>query len=944
MKSIFTKTRRFLFAAALLIGCGYQANAQLAAGDLVFTSYNTKGSAGVDTFTFVLLKALPGSSTINFTDRGYGGSSYNTDNGSSETSIRWISGSTTLPIGTEVRIVGLNATLVSTGAANGTVTAITGTLGLSLTGLDQVIAYTGTLNTNAVAIAGIHWNNCSGATTTANWDIVGTCATVTGVSGSTLPPSLTNSNGAMWCGVTGGVARIGGKFMCSGTPYSDVTSLRAAILDNTNWSFITSTGEALTVPAGCTYYGVAAPTITTDPSPASVCASSPSSFSIAASNATSYKWQVKIGSAAFTDVPNAGVYSGATTTTLSLSSSPASANGYIYRAVAMNSGGGDTSATALLTVANGVPTISVNPSDAEICPAGSTILSAAATGGTITYKWQVSTGGGFTDITDGGVYSNSGTGSLSITAAPNSMYGTQYRLNATNACGTSSSTAATLTFRTTWTGTTSTNWNVAGNWSCNRVPDTLTDVVIGTASNQPTISTVANARNLILNTGGTLTISASNTLGLAGAITNAGGTLTATATNAAVNFNSLRPNQPVAGGTYFNVQFTGAGNKVLAGDVTVNGSANILTNQLVILGNYTLTIGATGSVSANASRYFVTNGTGGLKKMGITSTSFVYPVGSGTSYTPFLVNNSGGTSDNFTGRVIDGVYTSYVNDVPQGAAITSKVVNKTWFVTEDVPGGSNVQMIVQWNQSDELSGFVRTSIIFSHYTNGAWNPIRLQGASPSTGAGPYTATRTGINSFSPFGIGNIQTALPLNMLSFDGVKTEKGNKLTWATADEKNIADFGIERSEDGSNFKAIDKVAARNEAGSTANNYEFTDNTGAIASSRLYYRLKINEQDGTHNYSNTITINQDNNRGGFSLQVSPNPVDGSEIYIQSATRSEGNVEISIVDMAGKRWYQQSATLSGDRLPINVKAMPAGIYMIRVQQGATVQSVKLVRH
>lgn len=932
MKKTFTSLKQLFMLAALFI-CGTPlANAQ-AVGDIVFTGYDTKGTATTDFFTFVVLTPLPAGTTINFTDRGYGGSSYNADNGSSESTIRWISGTSILPIGTEVKIMGLTAAILNENNTlpAGSVTALTGTLGLSLTGLDQVIAYTGTLNTNAVAIAGIHWNNCSGNTTTANWDIVGTCATVTGVSGSTMPPGLSNSNAAMWAGLTGGVARICGKFKCPTTKYGSTSDLRTAIMNNDNWTFITTTSETLAVGNSCTYLS-SGPAISAQPSDANVCAGTGTSFSITSATATSYKWYVKIGSGNFTEIPNAGVYSGATTATLTMSSVPASANGYIYRAEAINSSGTTTSNQAVLNVANGVPTIGANPSAAAICPGGNTILSASATGGTVTYKWQVNTGSGFADITDGGIYSNSSTGSLTITGAPTSMYGFQYRLTATNTCGTSYSNAAVLTFISTWTGTNSTNWNIGANWSCNVVPDAQTDVVIGTATNQPTVSTVANVRNVTLNTGGTLTIAAANTLSLTGSINSAGGTLNATAINATVNFNSTDSNQPIAGGTYFNVQFTGAGNKVLAGDVFVNGSANILTNQLVFLGNNTLTIGAAGSVSANSLRYFVTNGTGGLKKMGITSTSFVYPVGTTTSYTPFLVNNSGGTSDNFTGRVIDGLYNNYIGSVPVGAPNTVNGVNKTWFLTEDVAGGSNIQMIVQWNQSDELANFVRTSLNFAQYTNGSWNPMTTQGASPSTGAGPYTATRAGINSLGPFGIFT-STVLPIKLLSFKAKPESNAVRLDWATESESNNRSFTILRSADGENFTTIGNVDGSGTS-STKKSYVFHDRSPLSGTS--YFKLIQTDYDGTPTEVGIRDVI-------FSLNgeiiLYPNPAT-SEITVKLEAQSD---KIELLDMSGRVIQKAKVGPGTATHTFNTVGLPPGTYFVRLYDAKGFTVLKFVK-
>ncbi|RYF56864.1 MAG: T9SS type A sorting domain-containing protein [Cytophagaceae bacterium] len=436
--------------------------------------------------------------------------------------------------------------------------------------------------------------------------------------------------------------------------------------------------------------------------------------------------------------------------------------------------------------------------------------------------------------------------------------------------------------------------------------------------------------------GGTLTIAAANTLGLAGTIVNNGGTLVATNTSSVINFNSTVSGQQVPGGNYFNIQFNGA-SKVLTGAVNVTGSANILINLLVYLGNYNLVIGPTGSVSANGSRYFVTNGTGGMKKMGITSTSFVYPLGSGTSYTPFLVNNAGGVSDNFTGRVIDSVYSTYVNDVPQGSPILTNVVNKTWFVTEDVPGGSNVQMIVQWNQADERPGFVRTSCTLSHYRGGGWIAMPLVTSSPATGAGPYTQTRTGITSFSPFGVGGAGSALPVKLESFNGYASSAGNQLTWKTSFEQNLDRFVIERSTDGINFTDIGSVKAG--TGNTGT-YSFLD-TRPDGSSKQYYRLRIVDLDNSREYSAVVTILPAKQNAG-SWSVSPNPVTGNEVVLRPGATAPAIQQISIVDIAGKTWRNTSGNGAGQP-SIDVKALPAGSYVLKLQTAAGVQTLKLQR-
>ena len=77
------------------------------------------------------------------------------------------------------------------------------------------------------------------------------------------------------------------------------------------------------------------------------------------------------------------------------------------------------------------PTITANPPNRSICVNGNTTFNSSATGAT-DYQWQVDNGSGFVDITNGGVYSNATTGTLTITGATAGMNGYTYRCKAIN--------------------------------------------------------------------------------------------------------------------------------------------------------------------------------------------------------------------------------------------------------------------------------------------------------------------------------------------------------------------------------------------------------------------------------------------------------------------------------------------------------------------------------
>lgn len=109
----------------------------------------------------------------------------------------------------------------------------------------------------------------------------------------------------------------------------------------------------------------------------------------------------------------------------------------------------------------------------QVCQGSTTVSFTASPSGT-TYQWQVDTGTGYTNISNGPNYSGATTATLQLNNANTSFTGYKYRavVNGTNGK------EYTLRFKNVWTGSVSTNWFTAGNWSCGIIPDQYTDVVI----------------------------------------------------------------------------------------------------------------------------------------------------------------------------------------------------------------------------------------------------------------------------------------------------------------------------------------------------------------------------------------------------------------------------------------------------------------------------------
>jgi hypothetical protein len=90
------------------------------------------------------------------------------------------------------------------------------------------------------------------------------------------------------------------------------------------------------------------------------------------------------------------------------------------------------------------------------------------------YQWQVNMGGGYTNISNGSNYTNVNGQTLQLTNIPSSWYGNVYRCLADGVY----SKVFTIQFANVWTNKINNDWENPGNWSCNNVPDSNSNVVI----------------------------------------------------------------------------------------------------------------------------------------------------------------------------------------------------------------------------------------------------------------------------------------------------------------------------------------------------------------------------------------------------------------------------------------------------------------------------------
>lgn len=780
-------------------------------------------------------------------------------------------------------------------------------------------------------------------------------------------PSVKTSNGAVAICANGGGS-------ISAQVFANLTYQWQVSTDNgANWNTLTNvspysgaTADMLTISSGIGLNGnlyryiatntitgcqatsghdtlhVLQPTITLPPVNAAICTGSNAVFNATATSSTNltYQWSRQVPPlTALTDV---APYSGTTTNTLTITGATTTMNGFRYL-LSVKDTLGCTTTTALVTLNVYAPlVIGTQPRDTFAC-ANTTINNAfritmSSGSQPMTYQWETDNG------TNGVTWSNaatavatsSTTNLLSLASVTLAMNNYRYRVSVTGTCGTVVSNAVTLHVLAdgTWRGTTNTDWHTATNW-CGGVPTSTTDVLIPAwAPRMPTISAnTGYSRALHIEPNAKLTISGGTTA-MSGPF-NIEGTVAYTALG----------DQQVLPAAHGSLEINGSGNKYMQSSVDISTNMALGGNAKLVTGNYLLVM-KTGSnpinggtytgaatswiVTGNGNSGAVNTGLGGVRieQVDAADGNVLYPVGpTSAAYNPVWLNNTG-TADHFTIAVNDQV-------IPGG--VFQSGIDRTWLVSEAVPGGSNIALSLRWEGPEELSAFDRTQTEVIRSDGAAIVQSSATGA--ATGADPYSRSANAFTILTQFSVASYAKLLPLTLSGFNAQVISKNTvRLNWKSDSWNEGGAFIVQKSAGGISFTDIGVVSQ--EANKTG--YNFTDYRLGDGISR--YRLKITGAGPEAKYSKMLQVTNQSFAQHMELRPSVTGKELTTLYIALALKD--NLSISIIDIMGRVQFIKSIQLDkGEHyLPLRIGHLAKGLYYVRVTGNYTTnQSLHLVK-
>lgn len=185
--------------------------------------------------------------------------------------------------------------------------------------------------------------------------------------------------------------------------------------------------------------------------------------------------------------------------------------------------------------------------------------------------------------------------------------------------------------------------------------------------------------------------------------------------------------------------------------------------------------------------------------------------------------------------------------------------------------------------------------------------------------------------------------LPITLQSFTAyVISSPYTNIQIATQNEVNAGSITIERSLNGTNFTEAALLAAKGNKG--INNYNYTDKVDATAT-KVYYRLKLMNKDGSYQYSNVVSVVLGIAKT-LTVELFPNPIRSNALNVNMYLLRDEVLTIRVLDINGKVVAHQTVQGYKGQTAVSIpafKTLLAGIYTVNVTSNGEIVNKKVIK-
>jgi hypothetical protein len=326
--------------------------------------------------------------------------------------------------------------------------------------------------------------------------------------------------------------------------------------------------------------------------------------------------------------------------------------------------------------------------------------------------------------------------------------------------------------------------------------------------------------------------------------------------------------------------------------------------------------------------------------MGTNTGAHVYPFGVSGTYIPFTFNKTSGGAANISVSTRASVSnnTPWAGSSNVGAVAhmydptlladgsIPAVIDRWWDITASAATTANLTFSYRGSENTLSSTYNTGTLGAQHWNGTGWDIPVGSGAALTSGVG--TVNVSGASTFSPWVLSAAAAPLPIRLLSFTAELHDEIVALEWETASELNNDYFEVEKSLDGKTFSYVGSLKG---AGTSDERKSYSLNDPNPYSGRSYYRLKQVDYDGRSSYSPLAAINIDKSLG--SLNVFPNPSDGSFSNVVFEAPFENDYQLTVYDVSGRLILDKSvhANAGSNQIGLDVSGMDKGVYFMVVK-------------
>ncbi len=179
--------------------------------------------------------------------------------------------------------------------------------------------------------------------------------------------------------------------------------------------------------------------------------------------------------------------------------------------------------------------------------------------------------------------------------------------------------------------------------------------------------------------------------------------------------------------------------------------------------------------------------------------------------------------------------------------------------------------------------------------------------------------------------------LPIKFLSFTAVNKNEGVAMAWEVSPDVTNKSFIVQYSSDGKTFSNLVTIPFANNK--TTYGYTYTQNF----SGTYYFRIVGVDVNNVLTYTGIKKIDKaDYNQA--EIQVSPNPAT-ELLTLKLRAPKQTNAYIRIFDLRGSEvmHFTKNINTSQTMVPINISSLQAGLYIVQVNYGNEIKSIKFIK-